>query len=79
MAMNDTPRYMKIITEVIEHYLFDPWDNITRNQIEEEFRLVCPGPYRFVWDEGLDQAFMPRFRLEFDDTPESTAWILRWS
>ena len=77
--MNDTPRYMEMVTEVIEQYLFEPWDDITRKQIEEHFRLKCPGPYQFVWEEGLDHTLMPRFRFEFDATPESTAWMLKWS
>jgi hypothetical protein len=77
--VSDAPQYIEMASEVIEQYLFEPWDYITRERIEEQFRLICPGPYRFVWEEGLDQAFMPRFQLEFNDSPESTAWILRWS
>lgn len=77
--MRDSPQYIEMITEVIEHYLFEPWDDITRERIEEHFRLLCPGPYRFIWEEGLNHDFMPRFYLTFDDTPDSTAWILKWS
>jgi len=77
--MSDTPRYHEIMTQAIERYLFEPWDNTTRDHIEEEFRILCPGPYRFVWEPGLDSAFMPKFRLELDDSPEATEWMLKWS
>jgi hypothetical protein len=77
--MSDAPQYIEMISEVIEQFLFEPWDDITRERIEEQFRSICPGPYQFVWEEGLDHEYMPRFYLAFDDTPESTAWILRWS
>ena len=79
MAMSDSPRYYEIMTQAIELYLFEPWDNTTRDQIEEEFRRLCPGPYQFVWESGLDAEFMPKFRLELDDSPEATEWMLKWA
>lgn len=77
--MSDTPRYTEMAIEVIEHYLFEPWDDITRERIEEHFRLLCPGPYQFVWEPGLDSEFMPKFRLELDNSPEATEWLLKWA
>ena len=64
---------------IITHYLFEPWDEQTRNAIEAAFRGQCPGPYQFVWQPGLDADLLPQFELEFADPREATAWYLRWS
>ena len=64
---------------IITHYIFEPWDDITRDAIESNFRAQCPGPYRLVWLHELDENLMPQFDLEFADPQEATAWYLKWS
>jgi hypothetical protein len=64
---------------IITHYLFEPWDEQTRNDIEAAFRGQCPGPYRLVWRLDLDDDSMPQCDLVFEDPKEATAWYLKWS
>lgn len=71
--------YRTLLNELIAHYIFEPWDDITRDAIEANFRAQIPGPYKVVWHKELDENHMPQFELEFEDDKEATAWYLRWS
>ena len=71
--------YREAFERILEPYLFDPWDDITRNNIESTFRGVCPGPYKIKWNKDLDKNYMPQFELVFEDSKEATAWYLRWA
>lgn len=72
-------KYRAIIQELIQHYMFDPWDHTIQEEIETTFRSQCPGPYRFVWKDQLDEDYMPQYTLIFEETDEATFWLLRWS
>lgn len=71
--------YRKIMSNLIEDHLFEPWDKITRKTIEKRFREKCPGPYKLRWHRKLDENFMPTYSLIFNSTEESTIWFLKWS
>ena len=71
--------YRKIYQDLIEHYMFEPWDNITRDAIEHNFKIQCPGPYSIEWYEELRDDLLPHFKIIFADPVEETAWYLRWS
>lgn len=71
--------YRKVFDDLLAHYIFEPWDDITRDAIESNFRVTCPGPYKVVWNKELDENYMPQFELVFEDDKEATAWYLRWS
>jgi hypothetical protein len=71
-------KYRDRAHDIILHYMFEPWDEQTRNEIEAAFRSQCPGPYQVVWQPGLDDDLMPRFELKFADPREATAWYLKW-
>lgn len=71
--------YRTLLAGIIEHYIFEPWDDITRDAIESNFRVQCPGPYKIKWLKELDENHMPQFELVFEDTAEATAWYLRWA
>jgi hypothetical protein len=68
-----------IMKDIIGRLIFEPWDHITRDQIEQEFRRSCPGPYRLIWSRELDEDFLPQYRLEFDDQAAATFWYLKWT
>jgi hypothetical protein len=65
--------------DIFLHYMFEPWDEHTRNAIEAAFRDQCPGPYQVLWQPRLTEDLLPQFDLEFADPREATAWYLRWS
>lgn len=71
--------YQTVLQDLITHYIFEPWDDITRDAIECNFRAQCPGPYEIVWHKELDEDHMPKMELVFVDGKEATAWYLRWT
>jgi len=63
-------------------HLFEPWDETTQNDIEEEFRRHVPGNYRLCWDKNAESVYLTDeqkdyFRLTFDDPEEEIIWRLR--
>lgn len=71
--------YQDIMTRTIERFMFEPWDHVTQSQIEREFKINCPGPYKIIWFEELDVDFIPKYQLSFDNPMESTIWYLKWT
>lgn len=71
--------YGDIMKDAIARTMFEPWDHITRDQVEQEFRRECPGPYRLVWLPEFDENFLPQYCLEFDDGAAETFWYLKWT
>lgn len=71
--------YREIMQDILARHLFDPWDKITQQSLEKDFRAACPGAYLLVWHSELNEDHMPRFNLIFADPREATAWYLKWS
>lgn len=74
--------YREKMHHIMTQYLFDPWDETTQNEIEEEFREQVPGNYKFVWNEHSGTIFVLNdhtyyFHLTFDDPAEEIIWRLR--
>jgi hypothetical protein len=71
--------YHKIMSDLFNRYLFEPWDKATQQAMERDFRAACPGPYFLAWRSELDDDHMPRYNLIFADPRDATAWYLRWT
>ena len=71
--------YHKIMSDLFNRYLFEPWVISTQQAMERDFRAACPGPYFLAWRSELDDDHMPRYTLIFADPKDATAWYLKWS
>ena len=79
VAMTYSPEFILVVSQVITYHLSDVWDQATQDSMSAQIQSQCPGPYEIVWDPKLFAGLVPRFELKFNDSPETTAWLLRWS
>ena len=74
--------YREKMHYLMTQHLFEPWDETTQNDIEEEFRRHVPGNYRLCWDKNAESVYLldeqkDYFHLTFDDPEEEVIWRLR--
>lgn len=62
------------LNKILDHYQFEPRDDITLAAIEHNLKLSCPGNFYLKWSKSTGKSI----DIIFDDPAEQTLWMLKW-